>query len=581
VEAQLHAWDGMWHAFCMDTDPPESQQVCRRVAAFFADTRPALRPPPRRSLEAEYLRFAAGDFSPADSSIIAGSGTLGTQDMGGLHNTVAGALTALCAWVSAAAGTSSLDSVVLPPPAVPGAAVQPYVKVTTRTFALAHVQVIDGTGAAELTDRTIVIRDGKIVSVGSSADALPPDATVLDLSGRTLIPGLVGMHDHMYYIARPNLDAAAHSEPPLVVPQMTFSAPRLYLANGVTTLRTTGSVEPYADLNVKHMIDAGSLPGPHIDVTGPYLEGAHSSFIQMHQLKDADDARRTVAFWADQGATSFKAYMNITRAELKAAIDEAHRRGFKITGHLCAVTYPEAAALGIDDLEHGFFVNTQLDPGKAPDVCPDTAGGPTLLAMDPDGPQAADLIKTLVAHHVAVTSTLPVFEQRVPGHAPLWPRAMESLTPEAREAYLYLRNVTNTLPREQAQDRITAYQHDLALEHKFVAAGGLLLAGPDPTGNGGVVPGFGDLREVELLVEAGFSVEDAIKIATYNGASYLGLSNRIGSIAPGRDADLVVLNGDPGRAITDIEKVEIVFKDGVGYDSAALLKSVRGRYGEY
>jgi len=273
--------------------------------------------------------------------------------------------------------------------------------------------------------------------------------------------------------------------------------------------------------------------------------------------------------------------MNITRPELKAAIEEAHRRGLKVTGHLCAVTYPEAAALGIDDLEHGFFVNTQLDPGKVPDVCPATSGQPTLLAMDPEGAQAADLIKSLVAHHVAVTSTLPVFEQGVPGHSPLWPRAMDVLTASARDAYLYLRNRTNTMPAAQIQERVVAFQHDLALERQFVAAGGLLLAGPDPTGNGGVIPGFGDLREIELLVEAGFTAPEAIRIASFNGATYLGLADRIGSIAPGKNADLVVLAGDPGHAITDIEKVALVFKDGVGYDSAALLSSVRGRYGEY
>ena len=128
---------------------------------------------------------------------------------------------------------------------------------------------------------------------------------------------------------------AGNSDGAVVVPQMTFSAPRLYLANGVTTMRTTGSVEPYADLNVKREIDTGQMIGPHMDVTGPYLEGPGSYFIQMHQLTDAEDARQTVAFWADEGATSFKAYMNITRAELKAAIDEAHRRHLKITGH-CA-----------------------------------------------------------------------------------------------------------------------------------------------------------------------------------------------------------------------------------------------------
>jgi hypothetical protein len=301
----------------------------------------------------------------------------------------------------------------------------------------------------------------------------------------------------------------------------------------------------------------------------------------MHRLKDADDARRTVAFWAEQGATSFKAYMNITRAELKAAIDEAHRRGRKVTGHLCAVSYPEAAALGIDDLEHGFFVNTQLDPGKQPDVCPDTTGTPTLLAMDPDGAQAGGLIQDLIAHHVAITSTLPVFEQTVPQHAPLWSRALETLTSEAREAYLYQRNRVNTLPPETARQRLTAFDHGMQLERRFAAAGGLLLAGPDPTGIGGVIPGFGDIREIELLAEAGFSIPDAIRIATLNGATYLGLASRIGSIAPGKDADLVVLRGDPGLRVTDLENVETVYKDGVGYDSAALLGSVRGRYGQY
>ena len=501
--------------------------------------------------------------------------------MRGLHGMIAAGSIALGCTMPTGAAPSTLEPLILPPPPTLGPAVQPYIKISTKRVALTHVRLIDGTGAAELTDRTIVIEDGKILSVSASVDSVPTGTTVLDLSGHTVIPGVVGMHDHLYYIGRPNLDASGHSEPPLIVPQMTFSAPRLYLANGVTTLRTTGSVETYADINVKHLIDTGTLPGPHMDVTGPYLEGSHSPFIQMHQLKDAEDARKTVAFWAEQGVTSFKAYMNITRAELKAAIEEAHRHGLKVTGHLCSVTYPEAAALGIDDLEHGFFVNTQLDPGKTPDVCPAKAGQPTLLSMDPDGAQANDLIKDLISHHVAITSTLPVFEQAVPEHAPLWPRAMDTMTAEARDAYLYLRNRTNTLPHDQIQERVTAFQHAMALERKFVAAGGLLMAGPDPTGNGGVIPGFGDLREIELLVEAGFTAPEAVKIATFNGAFYLGLADRIGSIAAGKDADLVVLNGDPGHTITDIEKVEIVFKDGVGYDSAALLSSVRGRYGEY
>jgi hypothetical protein len=480
-----------------------------------------------------------------------------------------------------ASGAAAAAPVLAPTPQL-GPDVLPYVHVPAGRIAITHLRIIDGTGAAPVEDATLLIDGVRIGAVLPAGSPAPDGYRTLDGTGETALPGLVGMHNHMFYIARPNIDASGHFEDPLVVPQMTFSAPRLYLANGVTTMRTTGSVEPYADLNVKGEIDAGRMIGPHMDVTGPYLEGPDSPFIQMHQLRSADDARRTVAFWADQGATSFKAYMNITRAELKAAIDEAHKRHLKITGHLCSVTYPEAAALGIDDLEHGFFVNTQLDPGKQPDKCSAAGGTPTLLAMTPGSPQANALIKLLVDHHVAVTSTLPVFEQSVALHAPLNPKAMDVLTPEARESYLYLRNLTasrGSTPRGQAFAQ--AYKNDLGLERQFVAAGGLLLAGPDPTGNGGVIPGFGDQRELELLVEAGFTPLEAIRIGTLNGATYLGLADRIGSIAAGKNADLFIVNGNPAAKISDLENVVLVFKDGVGFESRKLLDSVKGRYGQY
>ena len=478
--------------------------------------------------------------------------------------------------------TGSLAAPVLAPPPQLGAAVQPFIHIPAGQTAIRHLRIIDGTGVPPLEDATLLIDGPRIGAILAAGAAVPSNYRVLDGTGETAMPGIVGMHDHMFYIARPNLDASGHSDDPLDIPQMTFSAPRLYLANGVTTMRTTGSVEPYTDLNVKAQIDGGKLTGPHMDVTAPYLEGPGSPFIQMHQITSPEDARRTVAFWAEQGATSFKAYMNITRAELKAAIEEAHRRHLKITGHLCSVTYPEAAALGIDDLEHGFFVNTQLDPGKQPDKCVMTTGTPTLQAMKPGGPEANALIKLLVDHHVALTSTLPVFEQSLALHAPLNPRAMAVLAPQAREDYLYLRNlaaIRGSTARGQAFAQ--AYRNDLGLERQFVASGGLLLAGPDPTGNGGVIPGFGDLREIELLVEAGFTPIEAIRIATLNGATFLGLEARIGTIAPGKDADLFIVGGNPAANIADIEKVILVFKDGVGYDSAKLIDSVRGRYGRY
>ena len=458
-----------------------------------------------------------------------------------------------------------------------GPEVRKYLRVSTPRVILEHVQIIDGTGAAPVADQNITIEGGRITAISPGADQAPSDSTtILDLRGYSVMPGIVGMHDHLFYMARPNLGADYSSNGPALFLEMSFSAPRLYLANGVTTVRTVGSVEPYTDLRLRHAIETGILPGPHLDVTGPYLEGSGTNpNLQMHQLTGPEDARQTVAYWADRGVTSFKAYTHITREELRAAVREAHQRGLKVTGHLCSVTYAEAAELGIDNLEHGFFVNTELDPDKQPDRCSASGGDYTLAHMLPDSGEANRLIGTLIRHHVAITSTLPGTAAAVSLEA-LRPAVLAAMSPSAREAYFYGRNQ----PRS-TRNVALLLRRDMDLERAFVAAGGLLLAGADPVGNGGVIPGFGDQREIELLVEAGFAPVQAIRIATLNGAIFLGRQDQIGSIAVGKQADLVVMRGDPATRITDIENVEIVFKDGVGYDTAKLLESVKGHYGEY
>jgi imidazolonepropionase-like amidohydrolase len=466
-----------------------------------------------------------------------------------------------------------------------GAGARKYVSVGTPRVVLEHVLVIDGTGAAPMPDRNVTIADGRITAISPGADE-PPSAgtTVLDLKGRAVFPGIVGMHDHLFAIARPGLAADRGFEGPGLFVQMTFSAPRLYLSNGVTTARTTGSVETYTDLRLKQAIEGGALPGPHLDVTGPYLEGqSDNGNLQMRLLSGPEDARQTVAYWADRGVTSFKAYADITRAELKAAVEEAHRRGLKVTGHLCSVTYTEAAEIGIDDLEHGFSANTELDAGKKPDTCSASRGDETLERLVPGSAEAERLIATLVRRRVAITSTLPNSASAVPidasvdGRPALRAAALAAMAPPLRDAVLYDRN--RAAPKDGTAARLL--RRDMDLQRAFMAAGGLLLAGPDPVGIGGNVPGFGDQREIELLVEAGFTPVEAIRIATLNGATYLGRQDRIGSIAPGKNADLVVVKGDPSARIADIESVEIVFKDGVGYDVAKLLDSAKGHYGEY
>ena len=481
------------------------------------------------------------------------------------------ALCLVALWHSQSAYAQTADNL--------GPEVRKYVRVSTAKVVLEHVRIIDGTGAPPRPDQNIMIEKGKIAAIGRAADQQQSaDVTVIDLRGYSVIPGIVGMHDHLAFYARPNLQADGSYDRPGPMTQMSFSAPRLYLANGITTLRTAGSVEPQTDLNLKQAIDKGVVPGPHLNVTGPYLGGPG---LHAPVVAGPEDARAIVDFWADRGATSFKAYVNITRAELQMVVAEAHKRGLKVLGHLCSVTYEEAAEIGIDSLEHGFFVNTQLDPGKQPDKCSDSRGDYTLEHMSAE--QADRLLNTLIKHHVAITSTLPSTAFSAPslnqdhdGKPPLSAVALAAMSTGAREAYFI------DLKRERAKglDSTKLLRRDMELERAFVARGGLLMAGSDPVGLFGSVPGFADHREIELLVEGGFTPVQAIRVATLNGAIFLGRQDQIGSISVGKNADLVVIKGDPGAHISDIENVEIVFKDGVGYDTQKLLDSAKGHYGE-
>jgi imidazolonepropionase-like amidohydrolase len=447
------------------------------------------------------------------------------------------------------------------------------VKLDDAVIALSHIRVIDGTGKPVRDDQTLIIRDGAIVAIGDAASTpIPPGAKVLDLPDHSVIPGLVGMHDHMFYPQPVNLAGQRARGVLQFEQQSSFTFPRLYLAAGVTSLRTTASVEPYADLNLKNWIDAGKIPGPEIHVTGPYLEGKGNFRLPVHELTGPEDAHKTVEFWADQGVTSFKAFVHITTGELRAVIEGAHKRGLKVTGHLCSITYREAAELGIDDIEHGFVLATDFNPEKKPDVCPPSTeqSRAAFSALAPESPAVRELFQILIQHRVAITSTLPVMEAYSSDRPPLQDRVLDVMSPQAQAGYL----------SQRVQQPVTcSLKKEMELERAFVKAGGTLLAGPDPTGIGGVVAGFGDQREVELLVEAGFTPLEAIHIATENGARFLQEEDQIGTLAPGKRADLVVVRGDPSSKIADIEAVEIVFKDGVGYDPAKLLHSVRGQVG--
>jgi imidazolonepropionase-like amidohydrolase len=459
-----------------------------------------------------------------------------------------------------------------PPAEVPTAKFAPadkaFVAYPGGDLVFEHVQLVDGTGAVPRRDVSVLVHGGRIAAIG--AVAAPAGATVIDGRGKTLLPGFVMVHEHFFY---PSPKGGEYEEYP-------FSFSRLYLAGGTTTLRTAGSMAPYADINTARAIARGEQPGPDMDATGPYLEGATLLSKKMAGLRDAAEAARTVDFWAQAGATSFKAYNFLTRAELKGAIDAAHRHRMKLTGHLCSVTYAEAAAMGIDNLEHSFAVATDFVKTKKPDTCPPQSETfASLAALDPDGPEIGALMRLLIDRHVALTSTLTVFETFTPGRPEAPEAARALLTPPLRDSYEKRWTAIQAAP--QAAVWRAFLPKLMRMEKSFVAMGGLLLAGTDPTGYGGVVPGWSARRQVQLLVEGGFSFPEALRISTLNGARYLGRDAEVGSIAVGKRADLILVDGDPVADPRALDRMPYVFKAGIGYDTAKMFAAMQGVVGLY
>jgi imidazolonepropionase-like amidohydrolase len=437
-----------------------------------------------------------------------------------------------------------------------------FISIKDPVIALKHVRVIDGTGTAAREDQTIIIDSGRIAAIGPTAEiSVPSSATSLELSGHTAMPSLVGMHDHLFYATDGGDRYVAADE----------SFPPLYLAAGVTTIRTAGALTLSTDQAVKQSVDKGELAGPKIHLTSPYINRRAGDLVDPQKITNL------INEWADQGITWLKVYENINGGELRTIVDAAHKRGLKVTGHLCAAGFTEAAQAGIDNLEHGLAMDTEFFSHKKAGECPKRADYlPELAHIDIKSEPVQGIIRELVNRRVAVTSTLAVLEAFVEEKFELDPRMQDVLSEDAFAACRTRLAAGKADPRWSKLWDVVL-KKEMQFEHEFVKAGGLLMTGVDPTGWGGVVAGFGDQRGVELLVEAGFSPVEAIRIATLNGATFLGEDT--GTLASGKQADVVIVRGNPAANIRDIRNVQLVFKDGVGYNPAKLISSVRGLVG--
>lgn len=437
-----------------------------------------------------------------------------------------------------------------------------------------NVRVIDGTGAPAQEGMTLRIEKGRIAAVDEGSGHRKRRTEVqLDGSGKTLLPGFVMLHEHLFY-----QDVTATPLFAFVSEALNFSA--LYLAAGATTIRTAGTMHPIDDLQVRRLIRAGRVPGPDIFITAPYIDSAGSAFHQMVPVVTPEAGRQFVRHWVGAGATSFKVYRDIAPDVLGAVIDEAHRLGTTVTGHVCSVTFREAIALGIDNLEHGLTEATDLaGERKERGKCPQLSWKSLDERMDLDNPDVQKLIALLVERKIAITSTLPVY---FAGLHPAIPtrEALDLLSPRSKEAAL--KDWAEMLAERgtERDERIRSVRRkEMAFQKALVEAGGILVVGTDPTGWGLTLPPNSTHAALILLTEAGFSPLQAISLATLGGAKFLGIDTEVGTITRGKRANLVLVDGAPDKDITQIGKVSIVFRDGVAYNPKALIERARGKVG--
>jgi len=452
-------------------------------------------------------------------------------------------------------------------------AMRPFVSEDAEVIALIHARIIDGTGTPAQNGCTLILRNGLIEAAGLDGTVrVPAGARIIDLTGKTILPGLVQLHEHLWMYGGSVLGVSG-------------SYPKLYLAAGVTSIRTAGSYNPYIDLKTRNQIEAGQAVGPWMDLS------IYMDLFGAPRLADAASTEKYLNFWLGSGFTSVKAYGYTNRTALKAAIAVAHSRGLKITGHLCMVTYREAAELGIDDIEHGFamapdFLPAALAPRSLPagTVDPQAEGEcgehalRGLANVDPLGPEAKALIDTLVKHKVAITSTLPALEDLVvdiPAQT-----GIEMLEPPIQDYHHTYRAKLGSSGGGSLVLPADSLRKTAVMERAFMQAGGLLVSGTDPAvPSAGVIAGYSNDRQLELMVKYGFTPLEAIRVSTLNGAVYLGREQQIGSIAVGKQADLLIVSGDPSKNISDVRNVVLVFKQGIGYDPEKLRASVRGKVG--
>lgn len=429
-----------------------------------------------------------------------------------------------------------------------------YISYNSKIIALTNAKVYDGNGNTAKENQTVIIVDGYFHSIDKTSNIdIPKEATLINLKGKTVIPGIVGVHNHLH------------------IPRFPFignEASKLYLASGVTTIQTCGSASPEKEIELAEKIKNGQAIGPDIFTSGPYFTGKGGN-PNMIIPKNEKQIKDTIRYYTEKGVKWFKVYRNTDPNDLKTIIQEAHARNARVTGHLCSITFEQATELGIDGIEHGFHSMSDFRENKTDGEC--NGSRDYLKTLDVKNKEVQRLQQLIIDENVFMTSTLAIYESGMPNRAFADERSLEMMSPFLISQYQERRKNFDELEKGyETKEQI--FKKTMQFEYQFYRMGGNLTAGVDPGRH--VLPGFGDQRNFELLKEAGFSTEEALKVMTSNGAKALS-DPEIGSIEIGKKANFVIIEGNIGDSIRN---VETVFKNGYGYDPDRILEELKGGF---
>jgi Amidohydrolase family len=433
-----------------------------------------------------------------------------------------------------------------------------------RPVVIRDCSILDVERGAMVPGQTVVLADGKIQSIGASQITVesPPGAASIEAKGKFLIPGLIDAHVHLVQIL-----ASAHITGDEILP--------LFLAAGVTSVRSTGDEIVPETLVARFAAEhPDTCPrvftcSPLIDADPPFHNADSPAMVFGKALTDPAKVPAFVADMAAWGATSLKIYVGVPREVGRVVINEGHKHGLKVIGHLGRYSAQDAVADGIDGLEHIWGVWDFIVPAD------DARRLDYRWTLDLNNPKAKALIAELVRRGTVVDPTLAVFRNMLllndqpeyyehPDNALMPARLLKHWKDD--KARINLRPETLAARRGE----FAKYQELTGILYR---AGVTLLAGTD-TAEPYVPPGFSLHQELEMLVESGLPPAAAIRCATLNNAKAVGQEERLGTIAPGKIADLILLDANPLEQITYTRRIAHVIKGGRLCDPKALLRSV-------